>query len=144
MTILFLCSGSGSCKSLMAKTILESIDSRQRVLSAGIGLAKEINPLAVQVMKEIGLVMNLADLQPVSALKDEPIDYLITVGENTKEEFHQLPIPYQNKLHLSFSNPDKPNYRYESQLDAYRHLRDEIRTELDYFYHRILKEKAAN
>lgn len=144
MTILFLCSGSGSCKSLMAKTILESMDSRQQVLSAGISPAKEINPLAIQVMDEIGLSMNLADFQPVSKLKDKPIDYLITVGEHTKEEFHQLPISYQNKLHLSFNNPDKPGSRYESQLDAYRHLRDEITTELEYFYHRILKEKAAN
>ncbi len=123
---------------------MESMDSKHRVLSAGISPVKEINPLTIQVMKEIGLPMKLADLQPLAELKNEQIDYLITVGEHTKEEFHHLPISYGNKLHLSFNNPDKPSSRYDSQLDAYRHLRDEIRTELDYFYHRILKEKAAN
>jgi arsenate reductase len=95
-------------------------------------------------MTEIGLSMDLADLKALTELKDEPIDYLITVGESTKEEFHHIPFQFNHKLHLSFGNPDQPAHRYESQLDAYRHLRDEIRTELDYFYHRILKEKAAN
>ena len=78
MTILFLCSGAGSCKSLMAKTILESVDATHRVLSAGISPTNELDPLAIQVMQEIGLVMNPASLQSVSDLKDEPIDYLIT------------------------------------------------------------------
>jgi arsenate reductase len=128
----------------MAKTILESMDSTHRVISAGISPAEEINPLSIQVMNEMDLPMKLADLQAVTALNDEPVDYLITLSESTKEEFRDLPFPYKNKLHLSFNNPDKPSHRYESQLDAYRHLRDEIRTELDYFYYRILKEKAAN
>jgi len=144
MTILFLCSGAGSCKSLMAKTILESMDAKPRILSSGIRPVKELHPIATQVMSEIGLSMNLSDLQSLSMLADESIDYLITFGEHTKEEFHDLPISFQHKLHLSFSDPDKPVHPNETSLDAYRRLRDEMSTELDYFYHRILKEKAAN
>ncbi|KOH43584.1 hypothetical protein NC99_36680 [Sunxiuqinia dokdonensis] len=128
----------------MAKTMLESVDATHRVLSAGISPTNELDPLAIQVMQEIGLVMNPASLQSVSDLKDEPIDYLITLGESTKEEFRDLPLAYKNKLHLSFGKLVKSIGRYGSQLDAYRHLRDEIKTELDYFYYRILKEKAAN
>lgn len=143
MEILFICSGGPSCKSLMARAILQSIAPDLHIYSAGISPAQAIHPMALTALQEIGLSAVSEDMKLPTAFKDKTMDYLITLGEETKEEYHHLPVLYEHKLHLTFANPNRPNRHFPDPQDAYRHLRDEMRNELDYFYHRILKGKAA-
>ena len=54
MKVLILCTGN-SCRSQMAHGILQSFDKSLEVYSAGTQPVSQVNPLAVEVMKEIGI-----------------------------------------------------------------------------------------
>ena len=54
MKILILCTGN-SCRSQMAHGFLQSLDEDIQVFSAGTHPAPNVNPLAVEVMAEIGI-----------------------------------------------------------------------------------------
>ncbi len=54
MKVLILCTGN-SCRSQMAQGILQSFDKNLTVCSAGTEPASRVNPLAIEVMKEIVL-----------------------------------------------------------------------------------------
>lgn len=144
MNILFLCSGGKACRSLMAKTIMESLDNELVVYAATMNPGQKISPLSFEVMREIGLVMHEKDIQNPSEVQHEKFDYLITLSDGTREEYKYLPIHYGQKLHLGFADPEKTDVRFPTKLEAYRSLRDEIKTELHYFYYRILKRKTLN
>lgn len=72
---------------------------------------------------------------------DIEFDYLITVGDGTVEELRIPPIKYKRKMHLGFHNPYANSRNKEEIRQKCREIRDEIMTEMDYFYHRILKSK---
>ncbi|MCW0484386.1 hypothetical protein [Gaoshiqia sediminis] len=144
MKILFLCSGAGSCRSLIAKTILESIDDRLEVFAAGTAPVSELNPVAFEVMKFFGYPMASEEIRPLDDFKTMELEYVITLCDGTKEEFDRLSLTYRKKLHLGFADPGKITGSSSDQIKAYKSYIEEIKTELDYFYHRILKkEKAA-
>jgi len=128
----------------MAKAILESIGNELAVYAAGIGLITAISPFATEAMAEVGLEMSLKNYGSPADFSGLLFDYLITVCEGTKEEYKNLPLQYQRKLHLGFSNPELVSEEKNEKLEAYRNLRDEMKTELHYFYYRILVKKAAN
>jgi arsenate reductase len=44
-------------------------------------------------------------------------------------------------MHLGFHNPYKNSKNKEEIRQKCREIRDEIKTEMDYFYHRILKKQ---
>ena len=54
MKVLILCTGN-SCRSQMAHGFLQSFSHEIDVFSAGTEPAENINPRAVQVMKEVGI-----------------------------------------------------------------------------------------
>lgn len=55
MKILILCTGN-SCRSQMAHGFLQSFDANLQVFSAGTHPAEQVNPHAVEVMAEAGIV----------------------------------------------------------------------------------------
>ena len=54
MKVLILCTGN-SCRSQMAHGFLQSFDKNMQVFSAGTHPAGKVNPLAVEVMAEVGI-----------------------------------------------------------------------------------------
>lgn len=144
MNILFLSSGGHSCRSLMAKTILESLDDELVVYAATTNPPQELSPEAIEVMQETGLILHPENIQNTSEIQNEKFDYLITLSDGTRDEYKYLPIHYGQKLHLGFADPEKTYVRFPTKLEAYRSLRDEIKTELHYFYYRILKRKTIH
>ncbi len=124
----------------MAEAILRSYDSGLEIYSAGIEPANHISQVAMEVMGEIGI-----DLKPVmpehySKFADMKFDYLITVGDGTADQLKLPPVKFKRKMHLGFHNPYK-NFRDREELkQKCREIRDEIQTEMDYFYHKMLKK----
>jgi arsenate reductase len=122
----------------MAEAILRSYDKKLDICSAGLDPANHISPLAIEVLKEIGI--NLEQQVPEHYLKykDIEFDYLITVGGGTVEELKVPPIKCKRKMHLGFHDPYKNSKTREEIKQKCREIRDEIKTEMDYFYYRIL------
>lgn len=136
---IFFLSSRNSCRSQMAEAILRSFDPDLDICSAGLDPADHVSPIAIEVMKEIGI-----DLQPVqpkhfNEFKEREFDYLITVGESTHEELEIPPIKHKRKLHLGFQSPYMNSKSHDEIRQKCREARDELLNEMDYFYYRILK-----
>ncbi|HKJ42193.1 MAG TPA: hypothetical protein VKA27_08860, partial [Sunxiuqinia sp.] len=127
--------------SLMAKTILESLDQKLNIRAANMTPIRKLSPHAVTAMTEIGLVMDETTVYDVRDLQQLNFDYLITLCNGTREDYKKLPLQFAQKLHLGFDDPELFHDHYLTKLDAYRSLRDELKTEIHYFYHRILKKR---
>jgi len=142
MKILFLCSGSSSCRSMMAEAILKDMDKTLEVYSAGLHPEPEVDPFAIRVMHEIGI--DISANKPANYQKFEgmEVDYLITLCEGTKDKITSVNIPARHKIHLGFEDPRKLDCPDEQILITYRNIRDEIQNELDYFYSRILESES--
>ncbi len=136
MKILFVCSGGGTCRSMIAKTILRSFDDGLELFSAETGPLSELNPLAVEAMAAYGYKLEPTGHGIISDFREIEFDYVITLCEGTKEEFEKLALKYKKKLHLGFPDPHK--LAGHDELGAYRKFVEEVVTELDYFYHHIL------
>ena len=140
MKIFFL-SNQNSCRSQMAEAILRNFDKDLEILSAGIEPADHISPIAIEVMSEIGINIKPQTPQHYSKFNDLEFDFLITVGDGTLEELKIPPLKYKRKMHLGFHNPYKNSKNKEEIKQKCREIRDEIKTEMDYFYYKIINKK---
>lgn len=142
MKIFFL-SNQNSCRSQMAEAILRSYDNEMEIYSAGIEPSNHISPIAIEVMAEIGINLKPHEPQHYSCFDHMDFDYLITVGDGTVEQLKIPPIKFKRKMHLGFHNPYRNSKNKAEIKEKCREIRDEIKTEMDYFYHRILKKQMA-
>lgn len=138
MKILFLCTNGNSCRSLMAESFLQEMDKSLEVYSAGMNPDEDADPLAVKVMKEIGYDISTKKPRSYHEFEGHFMDYLITICDGTTDKITSVNIPAGHKIHLGFDDPRKANCSGEQIIDIYRDIRDEIKNELGYFYHRIL------
>lgn len=126
----------------MAEAILRNFDNELEIYSAGIEPVDHISPVAIEVLAEAGITLEPSVPKHYSEFEHIQFDYLITVGDGTNET---LIIPdtirFKRKMHLGFQNPYK-HFKDRNELkEKCSDIRDEIYTELDYFYHRIIKKK---
>lgn len=125
----------------MAEAILRSFDKELEIYSAGIEPSDHVSPIAIEVMAEKGINLEPQEPRHYSKFKDVEFDFLITVGDGTTEELKIPPIKYRRKMHLGFHNPYRNARNKEEIRQKCREIRDEIYTEMDYFYHRIIKRQ---
>lgn len=133
MKILILCTGN-SCRSQMAEGILRSLDKRLEVFSAGTHPASQVNPYAVQVMREIEIDISHHKPKLVDEFVNNDFDYVITVCDNAKEECPVFVGNVKNRLHIGFDDPAEAQGTEEEVLPVYRRVRDEIKEAFTEFY----------
>jgi arsenate reductase len=127
----------------MAEAILRSFDNSLEIYSAGIVPADHISPEAIEVLAEIGIDLAPSVPQLYSKFENMEFDFLITVGDGTNENFKIPPIKFKRKMHLGFQNPYK-HFRDRNELkEKCAEIRDEIYSELRYFYDRIISREKA-
>lgn len=131
--ILVLCTGN-SCRSQMAEGILRAIDTELEVYSAGTQPAKNVNPNAIEVMKEIDIDITGQRPQNVDEFSNQPFDYLITVCDSAKEVCPVFTGEVKNKVHIGFDDPYNARGTDDEVLSVYRRVRDEIKRDLGKFY----------
>ncbi len=127
----------------MAEAILRSFNADLFIYSAGLNPANHVSPIAIEVMAEVGIDLKPSTPHFFSEYKDFEFDFLITVGEGTQEELKIPEINYKRKLHLGFRSPYKGSKSPNEIREKCRDIRDELLTEMDYFYQRILKKLSA-
>lgn len=80
MKILFICV-ENACRSQMAGGIFNHLTrGRHKAFSSGISLAKEINPLAVGVMREIGIDISSQKPKMLDHKLAKEVDKVISMG----------------------------------------------------------------
>ncbi|MGC9450450.1 MAG: arsenate reductase ArsC [Oceanipulchritudo sp.] len=124
--ILILCTGN-SCRSHMAEGILrQAAGDLLEVHSAGSDPAGYVHPLAIEVLAEIGIDLSGHSSKHVERFFEDRIDAVITVCDNARESCPVFPGgPVHH--HWGFEDPPKAAREGETEKDAFRRIRDEIR-----------------
>lgn len=126
--ILFVCVHN-SARSQMAEALLNAAaGDRFEVVSAGLEPGT-LNPLAVEVMKELGIDISQNRTKSVFELykKGEIFSYVIAVCDGASAEMCPLfPGLLSKQLHWSFEDPSTLGGTYEERLTRTRQVRDAI------------------
>jgi arsenate reductase (thioredoxin) len=118
----------------MAEGILKSFNNNLIVFSAGTNPEKEVNPNAIEVMKEIGIDISLNKAKSVDEFLYEDFDYVITVCDNAKESCPVFLGNVKNRIHIGFKDPANFIGTKDEIQNKYRQIRDEIRLDFSEFY----------
>ncbi len=141
--ILVVCTGN-SCRSQMVEAFLKSFDPTLEVFSAGIAPERELTPLTIEVMREVGIDVTQNSPKSVEFFVNQDFDYVITLSDRANKE---LPVFYgliKSRWHLLFDDPAEAVGSYEQRREVYRRVRDEIRFGFESFYRtQILGEQAC-
>lgn len=125
--ILFLCTGN-SCRSQMAEGLArEAWGDRFDLQSAGIE-SHGLNPMAVAVMREVGIDISAHESKTLDDLGNDLPDIVITVCGHADETCPAFPGKVA-RLHVGFDDPPKLARGAKTEEEAlvhYRRVRDEI------------------
>lgn len=124
--VLILCTGN-SCRSHLAEGILraaagELID----VHSAGSKPAGCVHPLAVRVMREIGIDISGHRSKHLNEFLEQPIETVITVCGNADQACPVFPGQV-NRYHWGFEDPARATGSEAERLAVFRRVRDEMK-----------------
>ncbi|MGF1450310.1 MAG: arsenate reductase ArsC [Opitutales bacterium] len=123
--LLILCTGN-SCRSHMAEGILrEAAGDLFEIHSAGSKPAGYVHPRAIEALQELGIDISSHTSKHLDQFLDAGIDTVITVCDNADKECPIFPGKV-NRYHFPFEDPPKAVRPDESEMDAFRRIRDEI------------------
>lgn len=124
--ILFICTHN-SARSQMAEGIVNSLYGNQfEAYSAGTEPAS-VNPMAVEVMKEIGIDISHNSSKSIKEFIDKEFDCVITVCDHANETCPFFPGG-KKRIHRGFKDPASVEGTEEERLNTFRKIRDEIST----------------
>lgn len=125
-TILILCTGN-SCRSHLAEGILRATaGDTLNVQSAGSKPAGYVHPLAIQVMKEIGIDISAHHSKHMNDFLQQPVETVVTVCGNADQACPMFPGQV-NRYHWGFDDPAHATGTDEEKLAVFRRVRDEIK-----------------
>ena len=138
MRVLILCTGN-SCRSQMAHGFLQSFDASLEVFSGGTEPASQVNPKAVEVMKEAGIDISGHVPTHVNTYLDQEWDYVITVCGEANESCPAFTGKVGKRLHIGFDDPSHAVGTPEFIDAEFHRVRDEIKKRFAEFYVKEIK-----
>jgi arsenate reductase len=124
--VLFLCVAN-SARSQIAEGLLRSIaPDRYEVYSAGL-VASRVRPEAIQVMREIGIDIRGHESKSVERYAGQHFDLVVTTCDEAREA---CPLFPNAKRQIHWSIPDPTAAPPDRRVDAFRSIRDELRTKM--------------
>ncbi|MBC7237173.1 MAG: arsenate reductase ArsC [Chloroflexi bacterium] len=124
--VLILCTGN-SARSQMAEGLVNRfLGDRWQAHSAGTRPAGYVHPLAIEVMRELGIDISAQRSKSVDEFRDAPMDVVITVCDNAAEDC-PLWLGKGRVVHIPFADPAAVTGAPEERREAFRAVRDAIR-----------------
>jgi len=123
-TILFLCTGN-SCRSQMAEGFARRLASEEQTIYSAGTEPKEIHPLAIEVMREIGIDISGQRSKGLAEVPVEKLDVVVTLCGEAAESCPVLPGAIE-RAHWPLRDPAKAQGSREEVLNVFRAVRDEI------------------
>ncbi|MDB5203480.1 MAG: arsenate reductase ArsC [Ferruginibacter sp.] len=124
--ILVLCTGN-SCRSQIAEGYLRHYAAgKAELYSAGIE-THGVNPLAIETMKEDGIDISRQTSNNVTEYAHIRFDFVITVCDHAQERCPIFPSTAK-QVHRNFSDPSKIRGSAEEVKQAFREVREEIKS----------------
>lgn len=128
--VLFLCTGN-SARSQMAEALLRAVGGQWfEVFSAGTQPKREIHPMAVEVMRELGITLAGQYPKDLRQYLDQHFDVIITVCDRARDACPVFPGDHE-QIHWSF--PDPTAAPRDEQAHAFRTVRSEMQTRIRLF-----------
>jgi len=103
---------------------------RLQAVSAGSSPAGYVHPLAVAVMREMGIDISDGRSKHMTEFLTQPFDVVITVCDPAREACPVYPGPAR-RVHQSFDDPAEAAGSADEVLHEFRRVRDEMRDFLD-------------
>jgi len=123
--VLILCTGN-SCRSQMGEGIWNALgDGKWVAYSAGSSPSGFVHPLAIEVMREVGIDISANRSKYIDKFANESFDLVVTVCDNAKEACPAFPGAKRTE-HWPFDDPAGADAAGNDQLAAFRRIRDEI------------------
>lgn len=138
MRVLILCTGN-SCRSQMAHGFLQSFDASLEVFSGGTEPAQQVNPKAVEVMKEADIDISGHVPTHVNTYLNQEWDYVITVCGGANESCPAFTGKVGKRLHIGFDDPSHAIGTPEFIDAEFHRVRDEIKKRFAEFYVKEIK-----
>jgi arsenate reductase len=124
--VLILCTGN-SCRSHLAEGILRNIAGDVLdVHSAGSKPAGYVHPMAIAVMKEIGIDISAHKSKHLNDFLARDVDTVITVCGNADQACPVFP-GQMHRHHFPFDDPAHATGTEDEIRETFRRVRDEIR-----------------
>jgi arsenate reductase len=135
LKVLFLCT-ENACRSQMAEGLVNhDLAGQVKAFSAGVRPSR-VNPLAIQIMAEIGIDISHHHSKSVDDLAGEQFDLVITVCDQAQE---QCPLfsGETEVMHVGFPDPA----RSSGSERIFRKVRDALREQLVPLLREKLRER---
>ena len=129
--VLFICT-KNSARSQMAEGLVNhDLVGRFEAFSAGTN-PSSVHPLAIKVMREIGIDISHHCSKSMDEFAQERFDYVITLCDQENES---CPVFFggTRRLHMGFPDPAAAEGGDEEKRGVFRKVRDQIREELEKF-----------
>jgi arsenate reductase len=124
--VLILCTGN-SCRSHLAEGILrEAAGDLVEVQSAGSNPAGQVHPMAIKVMREIGIDISGHRSKHMDEFLNRVVETVITVCGNADQACPIFPGQV-SRHHWGFDDPARATGTDEERLGVFRDVRDRIR-----------------
>ncbi len=121
--VLFLCTANSS-RSQIAEAIVNARYPEWRAFSAGARPSGSVNPMAIQVLGEIG-IKHSGESKPLERFRGESFDLVVTVCDEASEEC-PVWLGGGTRLHANFIDPAKATGTDEERLTVFRKVRDQM------------------
>jgi protein-tyrosine-phosphatase len=128
--ILFLCVAN-SARSQMAEGIARSLAPRAIIVSSAGSEPSSVRPLAIQVLKEIGIDISAHRSKGVETIDPSTVDAVITL---CAEEVCPVFLGKAVRLHWGLPDPAVETGDEDRKLAAFRSVRDELRRRLEILF----------
>ena len=138
--VMFLCTGNSARSQIAEGHLRHLAGDRFEVASAGTE-PSVVNPLAVEVMREVGIDLSGHRSKPVAEFLGQHFAYLITVCDNAREKCPIFPGAVK-RLHWPLADPAAVEGSEELRRQAFRRTREEVATRVKAFLAETAKEIA--
>ena len=129
-------STSDSTRSQMAEGFLRKLAGEELAVVSTAVQSPDSDPLAAEVMKEIGVDISGQQSRGVKESLKEHFSYVITVSDNSRERSPVWPFT-RNLFHWNIADPERVNGSSEQKREAFRRVRDEISWKVREFLARL-------
>ena len=143
LSVLFLCTGN-SCRSQMAETWACHLKGEVIDASSAGTRPKGLDPLAVQVMAEVGIDLSTHQVKSLDAVQHRPFDYVVTVCRDAHETCPVFP-GRARIVHRGFDDQPRLAVTAKSPEEALRHyvrVRDEIKAFIEQLPETLLSSRG--
>lgn len=122
--VLFLCTGNPA-RSGMAEGFLRHL-AGDDFISASAGVdAVPINPLAIEVMNEVGIDISTQHSKDTAEALKERFAFVVAVSDMSKERSPVFPFAFRI-LQWDLEDPEGGSGTRSEQLERFRQIRDQI------------------